>query len=105
MPTINRTKRKAPRIRKDDAFKISQRIYHHPRWRKMRETYLMDHPLCQQCLKSDKVTPATDVHHIRPFLTGNNDMERYALAFDVNNLMSLCEQCHHDLHRSMRDKS
>ncbi|MEY8001598.1 HNH endonuclease signature motif containing protein [Clostridium sp. Mt-5] len=59
------------------------------RWNKARKTYLTNHPLCVECMKEDKVTPATVVDHIKPH---RGDMK---LFWDVSNWQSLCK-IHHD---------
>lgn len=55
-------------------------------WRKIRDSYLAAHPLCEQCAKDDTITVAEEVHHILPLSKGGNH--------DVRNLMSLCASCH-----------
>ena len=65
----------------------AQRGYGH-RWRKLRDWYIKAHPLCEECLRQGRVTKATDVDHIIPH---KGDA---LLLFDVNNLQSLCHECH-----------
>ncbi len=56
------------------------------RWLKIRNNFLMRHPLCYDCIKAGRVTAATEVHHIIPLdRNGTND---------EGNLMSLCHSCH-----------
>lgn len=64
-------------------------FYHKPAWRRMRKQALQrDHYLCQECLRSGKITQATEVHHIM-------DLEHFpSLALEISNLESLCWQCH-----------
>ena len=57
-------------------------------WRKARKAFLQQHPLCVQCMKEGRLTPATVVDHIVPH-RGN---ER--LFWDVNNWQPLCADCH-----------
>lgn len=56
------------------------------RWQKIRALYLAKHPLCVECQKAGKLTPATEVHHVVPVSAGGSDAE--------NNLMALCKPCH-----------
>lgn len=105
MPTIFKWPRKKRNYSGERYKSEAQAIYQHPRWRKLRDAYLMTHPVCEVCERNGKVTPAAEVHHKRPFMEAPEGYERYALAFDVGNLMSVCEQCHHDLHRAMRERS
>lgn len=66
-------------------------FYHTPAWRKLRVVALQrDHYLCQACLKKHRFTKATEVHHIKPL----EDFPE--LGLDLDNLMSLCWQCHEE---------
>ena len=51
-------------------------------------------PLCEMCLKEDKVVSAKDIHHIVSFMSTDDPEQRISLAYDYENLMSLCKQCH-----------
>ena len=56
------------------------------RWKKIRDIFLAKHPLCQQCQLAGRLTPATEVHHIKPVVDGGTDADA--------NLMALCKPCH-----------
>lgn len=56
------------------------------RWRTIRNLYLSKHPLCEECLKLDRLVPADEVHHILPVDRGGTHAE--------DNLRSLCQSCH-----------
>lgn len=58
------------------------------RWRRLRERFLSEHPLCEECLERGRAVPATDVDHIRPH-RGDE-----ALMWDEENLQALCHACH-----------
>lgn len=103
MPTIFKWPRKKRNYSGERYKSEAQAIYQHPRWRKLRDSYLMTHPVCELCELRGKTTPAAEVHHIKPFMDAPEGIERYALAFDVDNLMSVCEQCHHEIHKAMRE--
>lgn len=64
-----------------------QRFYQSPEWRAVRRRKLDQNPLCEECLKHNKVTKATMVDHIVPIKQGGE-------AFNMNNLQSLCNECH-----------
>jgi 5-methylcytosine-specific restriction protein A len=49
-----------------------------------------DDYLCQHCLKKGLMTPAVDVHHIIDI----KDQPTLQSALDLDNLVSLCKQCH-----------
>lgn len=58
------------------------------RWSKVREAFLREHPLCVECLKQGRITPATDVDHIVPH---RGDPE---LMWNPDNYQALCHSCH-----------
>jgi 5-methylcytosine-specific restriction protein A len=55
-------------------------------WKKLRARFLLQHPLCEQCRKEDRLTAAEEVHHLLPLANGGTNDER--------NLMALCKSCH-----------
>jgi len=58
-------------------------------WKRIRDRYITAHPLCEQCQKDGRITPAEEVHHIKPLSQGGTN--------DVDNLMSLCTSCHSEI--------
>lgn len=58
------------------------------KWRAERARFLRHNPLCAECLRHGRVTPATVVDHIIPH---RGDM---TLFWDQNNWQPLCKQCH-----------
>ena len=97
MPTIYKPKR-AKKNEGDTADRIRRGIYDSARWRRLSRLKLAQDPLCELCKRRGVITPAEDVHHIVSFLTGRDRTERLALAYDYDNLMSLCKACHQTLH-------
>lgn len=59
-------------------------------WVKVRRAYLMQHPLCEQCEKEGRVTPAREVHHKKAIVEGGD-------RFDHGNLMAVCRACHQQI--------
>jgi len=59
-------------------------------------------PLCAECLKLDPpvAVPAREVDHIIPWSEGSTDQEREDLAFDQDNLQSLCIPHHKKKHKN-----
>lgn len=55
-------------------------------WKRIRDRYIAANPLCEECKKNNRLTPATEVHHILPLSRGGTHA--------VDNLMSLCTPCH-----------
>lgn len=98
MPWIQKMEKKKTSSQRNetDMRELRQKAYQNSSWRKMRDTYLHEHPLCEDCLAKGKVTAATDVHHIRsPFRKGEVN---WMMLLDYNNLMSLCKPCHAERH-------
>lgn len=58
------------------------------KWRKARLAHLQEHPLCAECHKTGRITPATVVDHITPH-KGN-----MKLFWDSNNWQALCASHH-----------
>lgn len=56
------------------------------RLQKMREQLFRDHPLCAECLRHGRITPATQRDHIVPLTEGGTD--------DTSNEQGLCDDCH-----------
>lgn len=55
-------------------------------WKRIRDRYIAAHPLCEECKKQGKLTPAEEVHHVIPLSRGGTHAE--------SNLMALCKPCH-----------
>ena len=55
-------------------------------WKKLRARFLLQHPLCEQCKREGRLTPAEEVHHILSLANGGTNGE--------SNLMALCKSCH-----------
>ena len=70
--------------------KRSIRFYYTRRWRVLRDWYIQAHPLCEMCLSNNRVTPASEVHHVHEVKDGGR-------PFDRENLMALCHACHMEI--------
>lgn len=55
-------------------------------WKRIRDRYIKTHPLCEECQRQGRLTPAEEVHHIIPLANGGSN--------NKENLMSLCKSCH-----------
>lgn len=96
----NRNNRKRNRSDKE---KLRVRLYNKAAWKRLRLGYLIGHPLCEKCLEENKVTSATDVHHINsPFDDGLNESERLGRLLDPHNLQALCQYHHGLLHHQQQ---
>lgn len=67
-------------------------------WRKLRWIKLKRNPLCELCLIKGEIVQAQDVHHM---LSVDNYPE---LRLDIDNLQSLCKQCHSTITREENKK-
>lgn len=73
-------------------------FYNSPEWERIRQAAIArDHALCQDCLKEHRITPYDTVHHIDPIKSEWNK------RLDLDNLVCLCESCHQERHRRMKD--
>ena len=63
----------------------SRKRYDHA-WRRIRAAYIASHPLCEECKRAGRLTPANEVHHVVPLTDGG--------THDTTNLMSVCKSCH-----------
>lgn len=75
------------------------------RWRRLRNWYLSQHPLCEQCRKEGIYTVAECVHHITPVEDARSESEMAQLAYNPNNLMALCIDCHTAIHKAQGQKT
>lgn len=97
MPTLNLPKR--PKNKQKHS--VNAKCYD-ARWNKLRKSYFMLHPLCEICLNLGRTTATQEIHHIKPISTAKDDMEREQLLLSWDNLMALCEEHHHEIHRQLR---
>jgi len=98
MPFINRLPKKH---NTSDKRKERQKIYATDRWRKLRLIKLQESPLCEICLLNNIVTSADHVHHLDSFMN-YDELKRIEVAYDYNNLMSICEFHHNQIHNKRK---
>lgn len=96
MPYLKRPKKKPRNKTANRADRVE--IYGTRLWRRLRESHLMEHPLCEVCEGMGRVVRAEDVHHIDSFMNYEGEA-RLQAAYDPNNLLSVCRTCHNWLHR------
>ena len=75
------------KLHPEDIRSASARGYN-SRWRRESKQFLQLHPLCAECFRNGKATPATVVDHIIPH---RGDQE---LFWDISNWQPLCKRCH-----------
>lgn len=98
-PWINRPQRKPKSTKHNDTpeRELRAKAYNTTAWRKVRQTYIQTHPLCEECLKEGKVYAGTmddplQVHHIKSAFA--NGTINYDLLLDDNNLETICSRHH-----------
>ena len=98
MPTIKKCVRR-PWQPKRTAFEgyryHNTEFYQSTAWRKLRAIKLNEEPMCEECARLGRLTPAQMVDHIVPINKGG-------AGLDMDNLQSLCNTCH--ARKSARDK-
>lgn len=98
MPTLYKPKKKQKNLTINE--QVRKEIYATTRWRKLRDAKIQQNPLCEICLDKELITPAIDVHHIQSFVSVSNPLKRKEIAFNFDNLQSLCKVCHQKIHNS-----
>lgn len=88
-----------------------RRIITSKRWTELRGMKMLMNAIgnggyCEQCVKNyiaggPRPRKATEVHHIVPIESATSRVEMEALAYDENNLIALCSECHHEAHRQL----
>ena len=68
-------------------------FYNSDAWQRARQAALIrDNYLCVRCLKRHKIVPATIVHHLEHL---ENVPDK---ALELQNLQSVCDDCHNKAH-------
>jgi 5-methylcytosine-specific restriction endonuclease McrA len=65
-----------------------EQVYNTRRWRRLSASIRMQRPVCEVC----KLDLTTEVHHKVPIDAAPHR------AFDCDNLMAVCQACHHAEH-------
>ena len=78
--------------------RVGSTLYDTKQWKRLRNWYIMQHPLCEIHLKYGISKPAQAVHHTRPWSLGKTEDEQRELCFAEDNLLSVCNACHNQLH-------
>lgn len=65
-------------------------------WKRIRDKYVSEHPLCEICLAEGRLVEVNEVHHKVPLAEGG--------THDKSNLISLCKSCHSRIHAKRGDR-
>lgn len=74
------------------------KLIHTNKWLRLRRDVLTKHPICQRCEAEGRLTPATEVHHIRPVEEAFTKAGKLQRMYDPANLRALCHDCHVKTH-------
>ena len=88
-------KEEAKRYEKYDRDPAVRRRYGRA-WKRIRDTYVASHPLCERCKQQGKLVPTQEVHHILPLSEGGTHAR--------DNLIALCQSCHSTIHAERGDR-
>jgi 5-methylcytosine-specific restriction protein A len=77
--------RKQRAIKQHNAY--TNGVYNH-QWRKFRNLWMRDNPLCVQCMADGFICEAKELDHIVPVKDAPERM------YDTTNVQSLCVRCH-----------
>lgn len=103
MPRLKKLtkKKKTKRVYNSKKDNLNHMVYNSKRWRDLRIEKLTNNPLCERCDENDVLTLADQVHHKQPISTGVSLEEKCKLGYDYNNLMSVCDECHKEIHNEL----
>lgn len=91
MAWINRPKKKQTSAKAQ----LRRRLYNKAAWHRLSNYIRANQPLCEVCGNL-----ATQVHHIQsPFEDGLPEIVRLNRLLSEANCVSLCDQCHDDIHK------
>ena len=65
-------------------------------WKRIRDSYVQLHPLCEQCQEKGLLVPTEEVHHRIPLSEGGTHARE--------NLIALCKPCHARIHAERGDR-
>ena len=97
LENVKRWRKAYDEKRQDDKYK---KFYKSSRWKFLRSHVLKrDNYVCQECIKENKLTVCSTVHHIVSI------KEDFSKALDEDNLITLCHECHNKIHERFRGRS
>ena len=65
-------------------------------WKRVRDSYVKEHPFCELCFENGMMKQVEEVHHKQPLSEGG--------THDRENLISLCKSCHARIHAKRGDR-
>lgn len=80
------------------------RMIQSKKWQELRKKKINASPICEDCNEKGIIEPATEVHHIVPVEAASSVASMEYLMFAVDNLRSLCHECHKNAHIRLASK-
>ena len=65
-------------------------------WKRIRDAYVQQHPVCELCQQDGRLVPTEEVHHKTPLAEGGTHARE--------NLIALCKACHAKIHAERGDR-
>lgn len=65
-------------------------------WKRIRDAYVQQHPVCELCQQDGRLVPTEEVHHKTPLAEGGTHARE--------NLIALCKPCHAKIHAERGDR-
>tara|TARA_R110002051_G_scaffold114905_1_gene187828 strand:- start:91 stop:429 length:339 start_codon:yes stop_codon:yes gene_type:complete len=89
MPTLPKGKNRSwiPKAKKRFGQIDNSGFYHSKQWRALRNWYIKQNPICEQCNRDNKLSGGQCVDHITPITKGGSKV-------CPSNLQTLCNKCH-----------
>lgn len=104
MPYISNRRISPPNRRKEYEDTRNNRwskYYNNPAWKRLREWYIINHPLCECCMFNGISKPATEIHHRVPYSWWNTEEDRIKALTCTDLFQSLCRKCHMNIHKTL----
>lgn len=76
--------------------------YQSSKWKHLRAIKFVNNPCCEVCERQGIVKPTEEIHHLHVFLSGKNELDKWTLLLDYNNLCGCCAYHHHLFHDYLR---
>ena len=95
---------------KDETYREAQqkhnrkwlKYYGDKRWKKLREEYFNEHPVCEICEMNGIYKQTDDIHHLHVFGNAPTEEAKYSLLLNKNNLCSCCKMHHNMFHEYLK---
>ena len=81
--------------------KEQNKFYDSKKWKRCREVYLSEHPLCERCLQAGRASIAEHVHH--KIELNESNYKDPMIALNPDNLEALCFDCHRKEHHEGKE--